>query len=103
MPYEKNPMVRLFSLWEKRMKNDDGTESRYWTGIVGGVKYMMFRCKSNHPQAPMFDIYVAPYVKKQEATTDNPRKSDQDDYKPNATQETQSKEPPAQDNEEVPF
>jgi len=101
MPEErtKDPMVKVFSLWEQRKK--DGT-MRYWSGIVGGVKYLMYRSKSDHPQAPMFEVYVTPFRKKKDAT--GQAAADNDDY--GAT----PKDQPAQDapatqpgDEKLPF
>ena len=58
MAFERSPMVKFFSLWETRKKNDDGTEKRFWSGYSGGVRFIMFRCNSTHPQAPMFDVFI---------------------------------------------
>lgn len=107
MPYEKDPMVKMFSLWENRGK--DGTK-RFWSGIVGGVKFLMFRSQSNHPQAPMFDVYVAPFRKdKKQAAGNAP--ADADDYKVGTPGEKPTEEKPQEaqapaanpGDEELPF
>ena len=96
----KDPMVRVFSLWEH--KSEDGTK-RFWSGIVGGVKYIMFRSNSNHPQAPMFDVYVAPHRKRK----DTPARTadDNDDFRSTPAGSTQAEAAPANNpgDEELPF
>jgi len=103
MPEErtKDPMVKLFGLWENKSK--DGT-MRYWSGIIGGVKILMYRCKSEHPQAPMFEVYVAPFRKKKDRT-DKPADTDNYSATPN-DQSTQEAAPAPAVNpgdEELPF
>jgi hypothetical protein len=72
------PMVKLGSVWEKR---NDVKGTRFWSGMMGnGTQILMFRCKSDHPQAPTFDIYLqnVPRFQKGKGSTD---KMSEDDYK----------------------
>lgn len=107
MAYEKSPMVKVFSLWETRKEREDGTKIRFWSGIVGGTKYLMFRSKSNHPQAPMFDVFITPFQRnKDRAQSTASPKDESDDFRaePNdkpATQEAEASD--SDQNEELPF
>jgi len=103
MPYEQNPMVRVFSLWENRKKKDDGTETRFWHCNIGGVKILMFRSKSNHPQAPMFDVCVTKGTPKPRGD-DQPgaRVPDDDNYGITA-EAPQCLPPTGKEDEELPF
>ena len=103
MPYEQNPMVRIFSLWEHRKKKDDGTETRFWHCNIGQIRILMFRSKSNHPQAPMFDVFVTKGNPKPKGD-DKPKTQVPDDDNYAAGAETSQGPPPEdKDNEEIPF
>jgi hypothetical protein len=92
----KDPMVKLFSLWENKGK--DGTK-RFWSGIMGGVKFLMFRCKSTHPQAPMFEVYVVPFRKDKQRTASD----DKDDYSAKPQQAADPAPVATPEDEELPF
>jgi len=92
MPYEKSPMIRICSLWETRKKRDDGTEIRFWSGPMGQARVIMFRSKSTHAQAPMFDVYITPSKKKDTSKSTNTPK-DNDDFKPDTAQPAEEQSP----------
>lgn len=104
MPYERDPMVKVFSLWETRKKRDDGNEIRFWSGNSGGVRYLMFRSKSTHPQAPMFDVFVTksrPKPKNDSGDRNSP--SDQEDYGTQAQEKPKDAPAANPGDDELPF
>lgn len=103
MAYEKQPMVKVFSLWEGR--RTDESKARYWSCMIGGVKILMFRSKSTHPQAPMFDVFVTQLPPKGKYAGD--RKVTSPDDKDEFDQETKpteaTPEPLPDGSETLPF
>jgi hypothetical protein len=101
----RGPMVKLLSLWE----NKSAGGKRYWsTWLSSGVKVLMFRNKSDHPQAPTFDIFIAQESRKPKGSGKSRAKEDTDDYssqpQDTAKSDTPSEaEAPAEGDEELPF
>ena len=53
-------MINLTGLWRSETKN--GRE--YWSGIMGGVKIVMFRNNSTNSKAPEFNLCIDEYKKR---------------------------------------
>ena len=62
-------MINLTGLWRSETKN--GRE--YWSGIMGGVKIIMFRNNSTNSKAPEFNLCIDQYQKKEQQQQEEPQ------------------------------
>ena len=55
-------MIRLCSLWKRERENGEV----YYKGRLGDTNVLLFKVKTEHPDAPYFDLLVAKREMKQE-------------------------------------
>jgi hypothetical protein len=105
----KTPMVKLCGLWANKSHGGE----KYYSGFLGGVKVLMFRSKSDHPNAPTYNIFIAEKPQ-DEGGYRKKRRGDDDDDEPRGgnrsardeeddLDDEQSKAKKDEDDDDIPF
>lgn len=57
MPNEKEGggLIKVGSLWV----NKSAKGEKYYSGNLGSMRLLLFRSKSDHPQAPTYNLFIA--------------------------------------------
>lgn len=82
----KSPMVKLGGLWANKTKDGE----KYYSGNLGGLKILVFRCNSDHPKAPAYNLFLA--EKSDEERNYKRRERDEDDEEPRRSRRSRDDE-----------